>query len=613
MKRCHLKFVYLLWLVPGVAILCANTVIGTSLMKRIREKQNADDSMIKGLEMSSDNWLQVPQPVQDVLMSIDDKLRSLDTFSYTLKLARLDFSLEQLVRRMENIETKLGRLETKFDVRMEKVEEVVVSKDIKEEFSNEHLSRRMETLNEKINNKAAYLDAKLDIKLERVMNKLELIERDLHNSVDDILERLIKSDERHGIMESEMLKKDEKVEELCVNVNEMKIFIKEELINLVNTHFEDITSKIDNIQLVLQNKENKSEKVLTDIQTSVSGTRERMLTMLQDSNNKIDNLSATFNSVDRSRSSFDMCDVTRAITQEQLDNLTAVLEKALTMGEEKFKELDSDVEQYTRKVINGIQELWKTSDELKLDLSNTLEQGSKTREIVRQEFQKLQQQIEPLPKLEPKLTDISDDLDKKVFELSTTVDNSFATLLVAQNTFIDSCKRIQQEEMHIYDILQQIIYEMRNRSIADIYRITSELQTQSSQINKSLAHVLTAVLLTGNITTTAVNDLILQLKQKDQCLILKSDSINWNAMESICNQLAAEEQLMPLYDRKSINGDTPSSVKSDTFESDYSVRKTEKQMYDSDSDSDHTDETALHLNDYDLEYQLSEAEYKDKF
>ncbi|KFM61278.1 hypothetical protein X975_17379, partial [Stegodyphus mimosarum] len=605
-------FEFTIYFLCSAALWCADVISGTTLMKRIREKQNADDAMMRGLEMSGDTWVQIPQPVQDVLMSIDDKLRSLDTFSYTLKLARLDFSLDQLVRRMENIETKLGRLETKFDVRMEKVEEVVISKDIKEEFSNEHLFRRMENLNEKINNKAAYLDAKLDIKLERVMSKLELLERDLHNSVDDILERLIKSEERHGILENDMIRREEKLEELNNNVNDVRLFLKEELLNLVTKNFEHINHKLDNIQLSLYSKENKSERALTDIQTSVNGTRERMLTMLQDSNNKIDNLSATFNQGDRSRSAVDMCDVNRVVTQEQLENLTSVLEKALTIGEAKFKELDSDVELYTRKIINGIQELWKTSDELKIDLSNTLEQGSKTREIVRQEFQRLHEQIEPLPKLEPKLSDISEDLDKKVVELSNTVDNSFATLLVAQNTFIDSCKRIQQEEMHIYDILQQIVYEMRNRSIADVHKISLELQTQSSQINKSLAHVLTAVLLTSNITTNAVNELLIQMKQKDQCVILKADSIDWKVMESICRQVSIDKTSHFFEENNQRNINEISEDNDENLAQNHSIQKPRNERKTHDNNQDIRNEPvddSLNLNDYEIDYQLSETEY----
>lgn len=581
-------------------------------MKRIRERQNADDAL-RGLEMSSENWIQVPQPVQDVLMSIDDKLRGLDTFSYTLKLARLDFSLDQLVRRVENIESKLGRLDTKFDVRMEKVEEVVVSKDIKEEFSNEHLSRKLETLNEKINNKAAYLDTKLDIKLERVLNKLDLLERDLHNSVDDILERLVKGEERCMTLENETVKKDEKLDEIRIQVTDMASFTKDELAKTIQGNFEQLNAEMKDVQLTLHHKENKSEQALSNVQTTFVGANERVLTLLQDSNNKIDNLSATFSQGERARSGADLFDVGRVVTQEQLENLTAVLDKALTAHEAKFKELDSDVEMYTRKVVNGIQELWRTSDELKADLSNTLEQGSKTREMVRQEFQRLHEQIEPLPKLEPKLSDISEDLDKKVYELSTTVDNGFATLLVAQNIFIDSCRRIQQEETHIYDILQKIVYEMRNRSISDIHRISTELRSQSSEINKSLAHVLTAVLLTGNITTSAVNDLLTQLKQKDQCVILKADNIEWNVMESFCRHLSQDEQFTVLNDHKNAS---EHSFSEEEIRNKFNLSRSSESESDAEAlyDAEVSDQKSQmrELNEYDMDYQLSEAYYPEK-
>nr|XP_042904661.1 uncharacterized protein LOC122270628 [Parasteatoda tepidariorum] len=530
----------------GVSFYRMDFAIGTSLMKRIRERQNENNP----LNRDTENWMHVPLSIQDVLISIDDKLRGLDTFSHTLKLARLDFSLDQLVRRMENVESKLGRLETKFDLRMEKVEEIVVSKDIKEEFSNEHLSRKLETLNDKINNKAAYLDAKLDIKLERIMSKLELLERDLHNSVDDVLERLVKGEEKCRFAEIEITKQEKKLEIIVADMHEIKAFVKGDLANTVAQNFASLSSEVNSVKTFMQVKENTSEKAWTDIQTSMSGTRERLLLLLQDSSNKIDNLSATFNQGDRSRSApvLDLCG-----TSEQIENLTSKLEKALTIGETKFKELDADVEQYTKKVINGIQELWKTSDELKVDLSQTLEQGSKTREMVRREFQRLHEQIEP--KLEPKLSDI----DKRVVELSATVDNSFATLLVAQNTFIDSCKRIQQEELHVYDILQQIVYEMRNRSVSDIHRISSEFQQQSFQINKSISHVLAAVWMTGNMTTSILNDLV----KKGE------ESINWN---KLC-----------------VVGDV---VKN------YSTQVQEDSMYESVNDSN------LNLNEYE-DYQLS--------
>ncbi|CAL1280251.1 unnamed protein product [Larinioides sclopetarius] len=611
MKSLRIENHFGLWTFVCMFLLCRAE--GTSLRKRFRERQNADDAL-RGLERSGENWVQVPQPIQDVLISIDDKLRSLDTFGYTLKLSQLDIQLGQLVRRMENIESKLGRLDTKFDVRMEKVEEVVVSKDIKAEYSNDHLSRRIETLNDRINSKAAYLDMKLDNKLERIMSKLELLERDLHNSVDDILERLVKGEERCMTLENETVRKDEKLEEIRVQVKGIAAFTKDELVGVINTNFEQLNTEMNDIRTTFYTKVNKSEKALADLNTTFTAGNERALTLIQDSKDKIDNLSAIFNHADRARIGAEFFDVGKVVTQEQLENLTAVLDRALSTHEAKFRELDSDVEMYTRKVINGIQELWKTSDELKSDLSSTLEQGSKTRELVRQEFQRLHEQIEPLPKLEPKLSNISEDLDKKVFELSTTVDNSFAALLVAQNTFIDSCKRIQQEETDIYDILAQIVYEMRNRSITDIHRISTELRSQSFEINRSLDHVLTAVRLTGNITTSAVNDLLEQQKQKDQCVILKVDNIEWN-VESFCRQMSHDEQFIALNSRKNVSEHSFSKADvRENFEGNKSseIERDAEVMYDNDAEVSDQNRDLNELHEYDMDYQLAETYFPEK-
>ncbi|KAF8773867.1 hypothetical protein HNY73_016479 [Argiope bruennichi] len=447
------------------------------------------------------------------------------------------------------------------------------------------------------------------------MGKLELLERDLHNSVDDILERLVKGEERCMTLENETVKKDEKLEEIRDQVKGIATFTKDELMGVINTNFEQLNTEMKDIRLTFYHKENKSEQALVELNTTFIGANERVLTLLQDGKDKIDNLSAIFNHAERARIGAEFFDVGKVVTQEQLENLTAVLDRALSAHEAKFRELDSDVEMYTRKVINGIQELWKTSDELKSDLSNTLEQGSKTREMVRQEFQRLHEQIEPLPKLEPKLSNISEDLDKKVFELSTTVDNSFATLLVAQNTFIDSCKRIQQEETHIYDILQQIVYEMRNRSISDIHRISTELRSQSSEINKSLAHVLTAVLLTGNITTSAVNDLLAQQKQKDQCVILKVDNIEWNVMESFCRQMSHNEQFTAPNSHKNVSEHSFSDADvRENFESNKSseIEKDAEVMYDNEPEVSDQNRDLSELHEYDMDYQLAETYFPEK-
>lgn len=464
-------------------------------------------------------------------MHIDDRLRGLDTFGYTLKLARLDFSLEQLVRRLENIETKLGRLETKFDLRMEKVEEVVIGKDIKEEFSNEHLSRRMEHLNDKLNNKAAFLDAKIDIKMERITNKLELLERDLHNSVDDILEKLVKSDDRHVQFETVVLNKFLKVDDVVSSVSDLRIFLKEELVNLFEKRMDKLDANtvtiLNNIDKVLMNEELKSKDGLIHLGDKLERFHKDLKVI-------VSNISFNCNGESQSRSLASRCESSDRIQvqlQQQLDVLTSQVEKSVKMEEVKFKELDADIEVYTKKLLNSMQESRKSSEEQRTLLIKVLENGNKSQSLLRQDQR---DRLEQNTKYQAILTDVSEDLDKKVSELRSTVDTSFATLLVAQNTFISTCKRIQEEETQIYDILHQIVYEMRNRSVSDALKIGTEVQQNGLKLNFTLGKLFNAISSYRNETLREIR------KQGNKCSMIQK---NWKVLAEIIGKNKTDQYI----------------------------------------------------------------------
>lgn len=90
-----------------------------------------------------------------MLTGIDDRLRGLDAFGSALRLTRLDFSVEQVLRKLDTIDSRLGRLEAKLDVRIEKLEDAFASsrKDNSVAGSDEHLFRRLEAVADKLNNK----------------------------------------------------------------------------------------------------------------------------------------------------------------------------------------------------------------------------------------------------------------------------------------------------------------------------------------------------------------------------------------------------------------------------------------------------------------------------
>jgi hypothetical protein len=88
------------------------------------------------------------------LASIDERLGLIEAYDNTYKLTKLDFNIEQLSQRLLSLESKLSRLETIFDVRMSKVEDVVLGKELK--VTSESMYRKMEDLNDKVTNKVKY-------------------------------------------------------------------------------------------------------------------------------------------------------------------------------------------------------------------------------------------------------------------------------------------------------------------------------------------------------------------------------------------------------------------------------------------------------------------------
>lgn len=407
-----------------------------------------------------------------MLTGIDDRLRGLDAFGSALRLTRLDFSVEQVLRKLDTIDSRLGRLEAKLDVRIEKLEDAFASsrKDNSVAGSDEHLFRRLEAVADKLNNKMAFLETKLDMRADRLTNKLELMERDFQDSSEDAIEKITRGDESRARLHSDVSKVIDALDKLDSSQRHMDIVLRSDVSDVIkrsDAKMDLFSHEILTVTSLLRSMQNNSSQPTTC----------------------------------QSPQDFP--------TWEQVTNLTELVEKMLRVGAQQFREIDSDVESYTRKVVNGISDLRRVTDEfVRGTLQDTVAQGNRTRVLVREEFRKLHEQIEPLPLIEPKLSLLSEGLERKIVELGATVDHSFATLLVAQNSFISSCHRIQEDEVQLYDLLERIIHEMRNRSLGDTQRISDELQGHSDQVSKLLRGAVKAVLSVGNNTLAEVRRLV---------------------------------------------------------------------------------------------------------
>lgn len=435
--------------------------------------------------MSPDLWHSVPPYLKQVLTSIDDRLRGLDAFGSALRLTRLDVSLEQVQRKLDSFDSRLGRLEAKLDVRLEKVEEALSGRGKDAASSSQqqqqgaadafHLSRRFDMLADKLNNKLAFLETKLDMRADRLANKLELLERDLQDASEDVLEKMARGDEARARLHADMSR--------LADMAERADTAQRQTATVLRVDVADVIKRAD---------------AKMDLFSNEMLAANNMLRALQQQGNATQQAASSCQAMSADAPSW-----------EQVTNLTELVEKMVLEGGKQLREIDSDVESYTRKVINGIYELRRTTDELvRGAFQDTVEQGNRTRVLVREEFRKLHEQIEPLPLIEPRLSFLSEGLEKRIVELGATVDHSFATLLVAQNSFISSCHRIQEEEVQLYDLLERIILEMRNRSLGDTQRISDELQDHSHEVEALLKGAVSAVFAAGNTTLAEVRNLL---------------------------------------------------------------------------------------------------------
>ncbi|KAK8789204.1 hypothetical protein V5799_021022 [Amblyomma americanum] len=453
----------------------------------------------KGLDMSPDVWHTVPPYLKQVLTSIDDRLRGMDAFGSALRLTRLDFSLEQVLRKLDAFDSRLGRLEAKLDLRLEKMEEALGGGGRKDSASASaqqqqqqgaaeafHLSRRFDMLGDKLNNKLAFLETKLDMRADRLANKLELLERDLQDASEDALEKMTRGDEARARLHADVSR--------LADLTERAEAAQRQAATVLRVDVADVIKRAD---------------AKMDLFSQEMLTANNMLRAMQQQQQNATQQQAACQGTSPDAPSW-----------EQVTNLTELVEKMVRVGGEQLREIDSDVESYTRKVINGIYELRRTTDELvRGAFQDTVEQGNRTRVLVREEFRKLHEQIEPLPLIEPRLSFLSEGLEKRIVELGATVDHSFATLLVAQNSFISSCHRIQEEEVQLYELLERIILEMRNRSLDDTQRISDELQGHSHEVAALLRGAVSAVFAAGNKTLAEVRSLLADRRRPEPCKI----------------------------------------------------------------------------------------------
>jgi hypothetical protein len=113
------------------------------------------------------------QDLQSILMSIEERLRNLDSI-YSMHLSpTLEDKLEQYQRKLESIDTKIIRLESLVMLNLDKISENISTKNFKDDIAKTNLVKKVDGVYEGISHRLNYIDRKLETTTNKIQGKLE--------------------------------------------------------------------------------------------------------------------------------------------------------------------------------------------------------------------------------------------------------------------------------------------------------------------------------------------------------------------------------------------------------------------------------------------------------
>ncbi|GAB6028064.1 hypothetical protein CHUAL_002282 [Chamberlinius hualienensis] len=299
--------------------------------------------------------------VYQVLQSIENKLKPLEILLDTpvtngspLVAWFQGALVDRLARRLDAVEVKLDHLETRFESRFDKIEEM--GRSIWGQ-SVDNINKQVEKATDKISSEVDSLQNKMFVMLESWSSKLESIENRVENDMNSMTSRLL----------------------------QMELTVERLTDEIAKTSHSDCSNKLESHWKEIKNQQQKLVAEVSKINALKNGSG------LSGHGQVLAHNSQPTDSLNNA-----MADDTSINSNLEWTNLTSTLSDAVLIGNKKFNELDNDIEIYTRKVLNAYQELIKESKDTKDLLQKVTDYDNQTKIVIREGFRKLFQQMKPL-------------------------------------------------------------------------------------------------------------------------------------------------------------------------------------------------------------------------
>ncbi|KAH9511664.1 hypothetical protein DERF_010112 [Dermatophagoides farinae] len=178
-----------------------------------------------------------------------------------------------------------------------------------------------------------------------------------------------------------------------------------------------------------------------------------------------------------------------------------------TNGNKKLslEELDSKLQYFATKIIKIVQEMWHASQTSQQYLLETLLVTNETKEMIREEFNRLNGYVKPLNLLASMTDDIRDPIMTRLKEMTTAINNSVAVILNTQSQYM-----MRQDEQ-AYKILTISVSELRNHSTM----VSRKVQEQSIQMNQKFEQIYKSLNQIGRKTIETVGHQLLDIMKKE--------------------------------------------------------------------------------------------------
>ncbi|XP_031342957.1 uncharacterized protein LOC116170595 [Photinus pyralis] len=384
------------------------------------------------------NW----QNLQLTLLSIEEKLRNLESFVIVQCGTRFNGKIDYYGRKIDNIEKTLSKMEMQTKLELEKISENISSKNFKEDISNERIIRNIDIVHEKLNHKLTAIEQRADLSTIKMKNIGETVTAKLEKLEDNFM-----------IRDSDV---ETELSEVVNAIDDLKtghISFEQNMIKLITQSTETFENLLTNQYTRLESALDTTTKNITQ---NIQGVQETMQKVLNETENTTE-----------------MINVSK---EEVFDNMN----------------------EYANKIIDIHTDLWNKAD----FITSKVHELSKTATLSRNEQQNsLRGLTVQLGRLSGKPHFQVDSQDySKLDELNKKIDENFQNVMLTQNMFLESCHRVQMDEAQIESqigaVLNKLIDTFENKTsvtVQDIQRLEQSINTHDSATKQCLQNTLNNV------------------------------------------------------------------------------------------------------------------------